>query len=159
MSKSKRNIKQAPSSFRSNDPDLWLSVYQRVEPWAQITCIGEDYRDIMQDVMATALEIGPSDHPNADAWFKLCVRNRFLAIKKRQRKESMDAISTSTGTYQMADVNEVLNGVEFWKRGLFELHYMHGVPVQVICKQVGLNAAIVYNAINEVANIVKDRLS
>lgn len=158
MSKSKKISKPKPSSFPSKNSDLWLDVYNRVEPWAQITCIGEDHRDIMQDVMAIALEIGPSNHPNADAWFKLCVRNRFLAIKKKQRSESMDRVSTDSGTYQMSDVNEVLNGVEYWKRGLFELHYLHGVPVTVICKQIGLNSTIIYNAINSVALTVKKRL-
>jgi len=133
-------------------------VYERIAPWAEITCIGEDHRDIMQDVMEKALTVSPYGHPCPDAWFKTCVRNRYLALKKSQSRQTTGEVSTQSGTYQIADVREVLNGIEPWKRDLFELHYLHGIPVGVISRQVLLNVNVIYSAINEAADVVKARL-
>jgi len=133
-------------------------VYERIEPWAEITCIGEDHRDIMQDVMEKALTIPPDGHPCPDAWFKTCICNRYLSIKKEQNLQSTGGVSTQSGTYEIADVREVLNGIEPWKRDLFELHYLHGIPIGVISRQVFLNVNVIYSAINEAADIVKSRL-
>lgn len=159
MSKSNRSGKPKPPANPSEPtPSPWLEVYERIAPWAEITCIGEDHRDIMQDVMEKALTVSPHGHPCPDAWFKTCVRNRYLSIKKRQSNADMDAVSTQSGTYHMADVREVLEGIEPWKRDLFELHYLHGVPVGIISRQVLLNTNAIYTAINEAADIVKARL-
>jgi len=154
MSKSKRSGKRTPPT----NPSKWVEVYERCATWAEITCVGEDHRDIMQDVIEKVLTGAPQDHPNPDAYFKVAIRNRYFTVLKERQKIMPDAVSTQSGTYQIAEVRDALSGIEAWKSGLFELHYIHGLGVPILARQIGLGRTIVYDAINEVAEIVKARL-
>jgi len=169
MSKSKPRSPKKPSSFPSDLPEkdlpnldnskLWTSVYSVVEGWASIVCQGQDHRDIMQDVMEKALTTAPQDHPNPVAWFRASVRNRYLNIIRDTELRKGAAISTPSGNYQIASIDEALSGVDWFDAEVFRLHYIHGVSVRAISYQIECPASTVYDAINKASNIVKQRLS
>ena len=159
MSKSKRPSAKKPNTSPSDNSHLWTETYNVVLPWAELICLGQDHRDIMQDVMEKALTSAPQDHPNPVAWFRAAVRNRYLNIVRDQELRRGAAISTPSGNYQIASIDEALEGVDWFDAEVFKLHYVHGVPVMAICLQIKSNKTTVYDAINRAAEAVKQRLS
>jgi DNA-directed RNA polymerase specialized sigma24 family protein len=113
----------------------------------------------MQDVMEKALTRAAQTHPNPIGWFKAAVRNRYLDIVRAEELRKGAPISTPSGNYAIASIDEALSGVDWFDAEVFRLHYIHGVSVRAISYQIECPASTVYDAINKASNIVKQRLS